>query len=390
MSITSKRIILCAILLFGFCFNVTTGTGAEDLIEKDPLVILFDEGHGQFFNRSLYSQAISDLRAKNMEVMFNTGSLNKTSLEGIDIFISTNPSESYSNDEQHYISSFLDEGNTMFLLANPLNEDNTSLNGNGYILNEILDERGISTGGRNVFWTYPEDTGSVKRTNVIHNDFDNAGVSEYLHLKINISDNEILSMDSNLTSIVTYSCSVQDPNEGIILASPEAYTKSIKGSLQITSDITMIGTTGELDIGARIVLCGSSIMFSDLPGPFTGYSWYESENNSVLWQNIIDWLAAENPEILPPTIASESGQVLISMIAVSIIFLVSGSTLFIVGSGKKVSIMKSEEKPEGIAKPQISTDKRAEPSTPSQQKKTRRDRRLKQINKGQQKKRKNR
>ena len=362
--------------------------GADDPTIEDQIVVLFDEGHGQFFDHSLYSQAISDLTInRSMKVVFNRGDLNRTSFEGVDIYVSTNPQKSYSEAEGHYINRFLTEGKSMFLIANPLNEDEETLNGRGSIFNDVIIDLEFAFMMGN-FWADTIYEDNYRPTDVIYNDFSNAGTSKYLHLILNSTDHEILSIDKNITSIVTYSCSLESAQEKVIIASPEAYATDVSGEIHIySSDIIIFGSSSkELETGARVMLGGSSIMFSDLYDPVLNSSWYESENNSLLWLNIFDWLTEASPETPPPSTISE--QVLFIVLglltAIAILFLLGGNLSFLVGSGRKILIVKSGEEKVAEPKPQISVDKDRKPSSvkPSPpSKESRRDRRLRQIKK---------
>lgn len=362
--------------------------GIADQAIDDPIVVLFDEGHGQFFNRSLYSQAISDLISKEIEVVFNTGKINNTSFEGVDIFISTNPQVRYTRDESIYVNRFITQGNAIFLLANPLNEDNETLTGRGDIFNEFLGylENGFLMGK---FWTYYKVVDDITPSNVVLNEFSNIGASNYLHLKPNTSNHAILNINKNVTSIITYTCSLEDASQNILVATPEAVAKTISGEFSetggLTTDIILFGSSGDdLKTGARVLLSGSSLMFSDLKGPIENYSWYESENNSLLWLNSIEWLAATKSEPLPPYTISEQDliQMLIFLGGFAIIFFLCGSIAYLIGSGRKILIIKSEQSILDEPVSQAAADQTGEP-LPAQSKESRRDRRLRQIKKGQ-------
>ncbi len=395
VSLRSKQIPLYVTLCVILSLTAVIGVGADDTIVEDPIIVFFDEGHGQFFNHSLYSKAISDLRTNNMEIIYNSEEFNSSSFEGVDIFVSTNPQEFYSSTERYYLSNFINQGKSMFLLANPLNEDNESLNGHGDIFNDLLtglSSEAISSIGS--FWTYSDSTDSIKQTDVVLDEFSNdTGYSKYLLLELNSSSHEILSTDKNITSIVTYSCSIIDPRTQVILAPQKAYAETILGEIHsYSSDIVLLGSSGEPDIGTRILLGGSSVMFSDLSGPFSDLSWYESENNSLLWLNIFNWLSEQNPETLPPQAPSEQILLLLILMTTIAIFLfLGGSVSFMVGSGRKISIVKSGEEIAGKPKPQFSAKEAMEPiseevSSPS--KETKRARRLKQVKKNRRSKRK--
>ncbi len=401
MSVKSKHIILYAIICIIFSLNNVLTVGADDSALENPIIVLFDEGHGQFFNHSIYRQAISDLIVnKSMKIVFNNGEINSTSFEGIDIFVSTNPQKYFLEAEQHYINKYLSQGKGMMLLANPLDEDNKTLNGRGDILNDLLLSLEYSW-EMGEFWVYTENVTNYLPTDVIHNEFSNVGNSKYLILDLNCTDHNILSIGKNITSIVTSTCSVietdkSDPNkdEKVIVAPPEAVAKTISGKISSgSSDIVLFRASGEAMQelerywdDTRVLLGGSSIMFSDLipeGRPFGNSSWYNSKNNSLLWLNIFDWLAEAGSETPSPSVVPEQILffIIIFIVVMAIFFLLGGSLLFFIGSGRKILIVKSGE--EIVAAPK-SADKAIEPSSiesspPS--KESRRDRRLKQIKK---------
>jgi hypothetical protein len=382
-------------LCLAISLNLTLGASFANQTIENPVIVFFDEAHGQYFNHSLYSKALSDLTRNGMEIIINNDTIDRTTLDGVDIFVSTNPKNSFTFEERHYISEYLKQGKSMFLLANPLNEENDSLNGRGFIFNDFINVAAPNIGlteSISNFWVDSEDSSTT--TDVVKNEFSNAGIPSYLLLNINSSDHDILSIDQNVTSIITYTCSIRDAMESIILASPEAYTKTAHNPIHTyASDITLIGSIGPLDNGARILLSGSSLMFSDLNDSIVHSSWYESENNSILWNNIFKWLAdTEAADISPSFSPIQTLLILFVMIIIATIFLSAGGMFYSIGSGQKVEIIKTGEpivpesegkplKPEKVEKPTIT-------STKAPSRATKRERRLQQIRKHSKKKKK--
>ncbi|MFX1517029.1 MAG: hypothetical protein ACFFC6_12065 [Promethearchaeota archaeon] len=389
---TFVYILICVV----FSLNQVNAIGAIDPVIDNPIVILFDEGHGQHYNRSLYSQALSDLvNNKSMKVVFNSGEFNSTSFEGVDIFVSTNPGTQMTYDESRYLNRFISGGKAMLLLANPLNEDNQTLNGRGDIINNFLNylDFGYIMGK---FWSHSGIEGDVKPADIVINEFYNAGDPKYLHLKLNSSSHEILSIDKNITSIVTYSCSIEEASAPVLAASSVANSRTISGkpggdTTQTDGRFYLLGTTGkELESGARIILGGSSIMFSDVYDPILESTWYQSENNSYLWWNIFDWLGVVSPNApTSPPIPPETIILAISLIiGTSAIFMLGGSVVYSIGSGRKISLVKSGQEVE--APVQISAEEIREPSTVQptlSSKESKRDKRMRQIKKHQRRRR---
>ncbi|MFX0206276.1 MAG: hypothetical protein ACFFDT_09830 [Candidatus Hodarchaeota archaeon] len=391
MPLKFKHMIIYTLICVIISFNQVIALEAADPVIENPIIVLFDEGHGQYYNRSLYSQALSDLTTnKSMKVVFNTGSFNSTSFEGIDVFVATNPAMRITREESKYVNRFITSGKAMFLLANPLDEDNETLNGRGDAFNEFLGylENGFLMGK---YWSYYKFIEDIRPADVVINEFSNAGDPKYLHLKLNSSTHEILSINKNITSIVTCSCSILDASAPVLTASSEAYSRTISGepggdTTQTDGKFYLMGTSGDqLESGARIVVGGSSIMFSDVYDPKLGSTWYQTENNSYLWWNIFDWLAAVNPEtptspVLPPEVLF---QIFLILVVISVIFLLGGSLSYSIGSRRKISLVKSGQ--EAKTSVQESIEEVKEPSTvPTlSSKESRRDRRLRQIKKHQ-------
>ncbi|MFX1504853.1 MAG: hypothetical protein ACFFDC_01955 [Promethearchaeota archaeon] len=391
MPLKFKYMIIYSLICIIISFNHVIALEATDPVIENPIIVLFDEGHGQYYNRSLYSQALSDLITnKPMKVVFNTGTFNSTSFEGIDIFVATNPTMRITREESKYVNRFITSGKAMFLLANPLDEDNETLNGRGDAFNEFLGylENGFLMGK---YWSYYKFIEDIRPADVVINEFSNAGDPKYLQLKLNSSIHEILSINKNITSIVTYSCSISDASAPVLSASSEAYSRTISGepggdTTQTDGKFYLMATSGdELESGARIVVGGSSIMFSDVYDPILGSTWYQTENNSYLWWNIFDWLAAVNPEtltspVIPPEVLF---QIFLILVVISVIFLLGGSISYSLGSRRKISLVKSGQ--EAKTPVRESTEEVEEPSTvptPSS-KESRRDKRLRQIKKHQ-------
>ncbi|MHA1973783.1 MAG: hypothetical protein ACTSW1_12360 [Candidatus Hodarchaeales archaeon] len=345
MSPKMKYFVLYTLFLALLGFSLVTNVYAQSSASKPQVVILFDESHGQFFNRTLYRSALADLNNSNYYIVFNTQTINKTTFEGVDIFVSTNPGEGFSTFERFYITEFLKKGKSAFLLANPLIEDNESLNGRGDLLNDILNEPELETISR--FWTNPNDLTAVKRADVVINEFENAGKDEYLEVQLNSSDHEILNKNNNnVTSIITYSCSVEHSREDIITAPSQAYAKTVLDDIHdYASNIVLFGSPGKTDYNTRIVLSGSSIMFSDINDNVLNQTWYESANNSILWNNIFDWLTETVTEEEIPSIPEMEVLTLIEgIVIVTLILITVGTILYRIGTGREISIVKTKEK----------------------------------------------
>ncbi|MHA1214922.1 MAG: hypothetical protein ACTSR2_06200 [Candidatus Hodarchaeales archaeon] len=376
MSPKMKYLVLYTLFLALLGVSSVTDVYAQSSTAKPQVVVLFDEGHEQFFNRTLYKSALADINNSNYYIVFNNQPINKTTFEGVDIFVSTNPGKGFSTVERFYISEFLKKGKSAFLLANPLVENNNSLNGRGDLLNDILNEPDLQTVSR--FWTNPDDLSAFKRADVVVNEFKNAGKDEYLEVQLNSSDHEILNEENNnVTSIITYSCSIKNSREDIITAPSQAYAKTVLDNIHdYASNIVLFGSPGKTDYETRIVLSGSSIMFSDINDTVLGRTWYESANNSILWKNIFTWLTETVSEEETPVVPETEVLTLIeSIVAVTLVLITVGAILYRIGTNREVSIKKIKEKP----KKEQSLPEPESGEKPKKVKSSRRQRRFQQI-----------
>ena len=122
-------------------------------------------------------------------------------------------------------------------------------------------------------------------------------------------------------------------------------------------------------------------MFSDIIDPLLETSWYEAGDNSKLWKNTVSYLVDETREEAIQTPNKELyTPFLFGMSTLAVIFVVGGISLFMVGSVQQITVTKVKEKTEVKEKKdkEVSHEKeiRKKPA-----KQTKRDRRLRQIQK---------
>jgi len=382
LSIYSKRIIVSSILCFLICINFISGVSVVTSAEETPIIVFFDEAHGQFFNQSLYSQALADLDELGMQIVFNDEILDENSFEGVDVFVSTNPGDKFGFNERIHIRDFILEGKGMLLLANPIIEENDSLNGRGDYLNDILRDEELGALAR--FWTETDPLIADPLNDIVKNDVDNAGIPEYLRLEINDSENAIFTDYQNISSIITTSCSIRSAVLNLVVASTEAYAETpMKEPHLYSTNIAVFASAGRTnDFSSRIVVGGSSIMFSDIYDPILNSTWYEGADNAKLWSNIISWLAEASQEVTPPTTLSELFlPFMVGSFTIAVGLILGGIFLFTIGSGRKTKVVKSVD-----VRIQKTKKEKSDPDTSDQKKAsvktTKRDRRLSQIKKG--------
>lgn len=284
-----------AIIWFLLFSSLFIGNLVQVHAEKpDEYVILFDESHGQYFNSTRMETALNYLSAHdnvNVTILTQNNRFNSTNLQGIDLLIITNPgsydSFNLSSSEVESILDFVELGGSLFLLTNPLSYD-SNITGNPRTFNNDL------LRARNNFLTpayFDEKNGFPS---VIANDFIPPLQNESYLLLNNFEGNshEIFN-EASINEVFLYSSPISmngEPDSSSIGVVP-------KSSYSIYQDNTYNFPFDSLtwflakELGeARLVLSGSSIMFSDLDSIFNNTKCIETANNKQLWKNTIFWL----------------------------------------------------------------------------------------------------
>ena len=228
--------LIITILFFMNQFNFLAFTYASPVAgssSNDPSVILFDQGHGQFFNASTgrFSQAIEALQLNNNTIVkFSNSRLNTSILSGVDVLIITNPKSGteYSESEEDAIQTWFNRGNKgLFLLSNPYLEDNATLSGNSLELKKLITGQYLSIADIDL------------RRDIVKLDSPSTEDDSILFLDTDYSDHLIFNQTALVNKTITQSCSVRAP-ERVLIAGREAYAEDSAGA------ITLQRTTPEI------------------------------------------------------------------------------------------------------------------------------------------------
>ena len=213
-------------------------------------------------------------------------------------------------------------------MNNPLST-NTTLASNPTILNNLINN--LPTSFINCQFESKDPQGVVLQ----QFNPDNKTFSNILHLPL--QNSSTLSFSAN-TSLVTESNSV---TADIPFASVGADTYAVNSTgdylLQGSSSL-ILGGAEDTNSSTRLALSGSTLMFSDLPGPNNdNQSWFYSANNSYIWLTIVQWLANAGNT---PGIAAVPDTGLLSIFAavIGIIFVALGIFFFITSINPNISL----------------------------------------------------
>lgn len=292
---SKKRIIVSLGIIIMVVTSLYPTSGVIMDEKSPPIVILFDFGHNQFFNETYYSKAIEALKemkindTQSIEIRITHGTLNETILAGVDVLIITNPGEnaSYSDAEYFAISEwFKNYGKGMFLLSNPYSENN-SIIGRPQILNNILLNDYLSITGIEFLSVSSAD----EKPDVVVCDTCGLDPKGYIIRTAIPKGNNSHEILTNVSVITTYSQSLQSTSP-VLSLNKSMYVYYPDGSTQLLEESPIILAAKEVG-DFKVLLSGSTIMFSDLPVRNLGTSWFEADNNSLLWKNSIKWLLSD-------------------------------------------------------------------------------------------------
>ncbi|MGY5863229.1 MAG: hypothetical protein RTV41_01350 [Candidatus Thorarchaeota archaeon] len=301
--------------------------------ELDPVVILFDESHGQQYARDDETDGLMlmlDMVNASTKYSLRVNAdeeLTDTLLNDVDILIIATLDESYpfSEDEADGISEFLANGSSLFVLGDPNIGENSQYwaealmqdMGENNAINDFLDAINVTSVRFSLNVTNP---GFDEVYGDVMFDEDNTVFNETYSWMIRLDTstwdtshpifrniNDLYTMTSTLKPIELASSIARgyessfaqfkrDYNSWANYTHPNTTLADFE--LDPLSYSAINGTypswmsAFEYD-ESRIVISGSTLMFTgrDLDHPDTDFRWFYMGDNSRLFMNIIDWLS---------------------------------------------------------------------------------------------------
>jgi hypothetical protein len=293
-------IILFILLLQGFS---AVPVYSQD--EQKEYYVVYDQGHGQFFDKDLMSTALNSLATAfnrtNINIIYNSDPFNTTNLQGSDLVIITNPGLDENNetikidaDETDALDDYLSLGGSVFYLSNPFTFNRT-ISGHAKPLNDLL-----VTGLNARIKTSPIDNENVS---IILDDINNDGNASHIYVDpSNIYLDTLYTETNNLTqSKFLYYGALVETSDVLFDAygNSSEFAYAVNQEYEIAqetfqhSPLWMQGTEFQDEYG-RAMLIGSTIMFSDMAYD-NNTKWIDQESNLELFQNFIAWLLKITP-----------------------------------------------------------------------------------------------
>ncbi len=293
-------IILFILLLQGFS---AVPVYSQD--ETKEYYVVYDQGHGQFFDEDLMSTALKSLENAfdniHINIIINNDQFNQTNLQGSDLVIITNPGLDEDNDqiriepeETEALDDFINIGGSVFYLSNPFTF-NRSISGHADSLNDLL----VSDFDGKIK-TSPIDNENVS---IILDDFNNDGNASHIYLdSSNINLDTLYTETNNLTQseFLYYGALVETTTVSFDLyGNTSDFAYAVNQEFEIAAETYQhnpLWMEGK-DFGGekgRAMLIGSAIMFSDLAYD-NDTNWVNQESNLELFQNFVAWLLKITP-----------------------------------------------------------------------------------------------
>lgn len=288
---TVLAIVLGATLLFS-----ALRLGVAAYPEEGQVAIVFDMSHDQplSYAKRNFTMAI-DFFLEHSEFfprIHSSGEINATTLARARILVIPNPGRNFSTQELKVVADFVAAGGALFLLCDYQTGDRAI--GNPEALNQIL--AAISE-DRIWFTTYRE--GNETQGDAIVDLANNITLAYNIFIEgttITAETREMIGY--GVKRVIIAGGSLTTSSEGLVVSRGANTSRAVAINGQVIQDRPP--WLAAFWIGeARIVLCTSTTMFSDTRCAGLNESWFQCEDNALLWYNIFKWLA--RPLIHNPT-----------------------------------------------------------------------------------------
>jgi len=339
-----KRLIYFTLILTIFVLGNLVPLQAQTSLEQEELIVVVDEAHLQFIGLDLLQTAFAGLNDTfdnnqtdyTIRVFTNQEKFDSTHLQGADLLIIPNPGidktlgsdHNVESDEVNVLDTFVEQGKSILYLANPFSY-NESIAGHALPINELLiDDFGaqLTLGGV---------LADTDNTTILVNAFQGSNDGNATHVRItgNHLEPQTLATEINeINEILYYGSSLN------VISRDRT---RLLGNTSNTYSVDQTGEAREQEIGqikwlsgaevndnGKVILMGSTIMFSDLAYDETS-KWIDQQDNLGFFENLIAFLLNVTPLDPPQESVQDSFSYLlrVNILAATLILLVFLSTI---------------------------------------------------------------
>lgn len=243
---------------------------------------------GQYYDYGQYSALVEDLKGAGVSTSYyNVKTLfGGASAPSIDYFgdpkktviVIPNPPNDFSDIELEFLKNFVEGGGRLLIMGDIQYDDRHY--GKPEYLNNLLDYIGI--GDKVHFWGTNDNGDEIK------DDANNYGYPWQVIVTSEYFNPHIISYGIKKVVINSASLTVSDPTIIVATSPLTSYAESAAGTIHTYGNIPWLVAI-EHD-GSKIVVCGSSKMFSNTYIYGTSTPYIKAEENEKLFFNIIWWL----------------------------------------------------------------------------------------------------
>ena len=222
------------------------------LAQEEPIKLLWDDAHDQYYSSSRFQTLFSSLREQGIEAEGSTANLTLSLLQNYSILVIANPRAELSSEEISAVSEFVKDGGGLIILGDIQYDDRHY--GQPDNLNAILEELGVADQVR--FW------GTNDNGDEIYDSIHYAGATFQPIVTKECFKPHVISVGIEEVVINSASLIVTNPDIIVATSDSDAYAMDTQGNRHASGYVPWLAALN-VDKG-KLIVCGSSKMFSDL------------------------------------------------------------------------------------------------------------------------------
>jgi len=279
-----RRIIFFVVLLMIFIYFNSVPTKTEE----KSITVVWRVDSGQYYSFDQYSTLVSDLRENNINATcYNASVLFSNATSSIAenyfgspeevIIVIPNPPNSFYEKELEFLKTFVESGGNIMIMGDIQYDDRHY--GKPDYLNELLDYLGASQLVK--FWGTNDNGDEIKDNQ------NNYGLPWQVVVTEEYFKPHKIVAGIKKTVINSASLEVYNPDIIVATSPSTSYAEDTSGESHTMGEIPWLVAFDHNN--RKIVVCGSSKMFSDTLIYGTSTPYIKAENNEQLFFNIIWW-----------------------------------------------------------------------------------------------------
>jgi len=291
MVLLSRQKLIVGLLVILLLFIVPQTRGTTQQQEEGQISIVIDFSHNSTYTiaKRNFTEAVGFFAnyPEYQVRILHDGELTAANLSRSHILVIPNPMTNYTASELDVISEYVGRGGSLFLLGD-YQVTNRQI-GNPLAVNLILQ---ALFEPRIQFTTVTGNDGTEGDAII------DSGAARILPYNIEVNSSYLIphqnreAIIAGINSVIVAGGSLTTTYPDLIVSTGSETSQAIALNGEVIQD--QPAWLAAFWIGnSRVVLCSSTTMFSDTTCLATNQSWFQSEDNSVLWYNVFRWMSLE-------------------------------------------------------------------------------------------------